>query len=67
MTQRNHTAALSLKNVSKSFDKQKALINADFSVDWGELHALLGENGAGKTSILEAIFLLSTGRSFRTL
>ena len=55
MTQRNHTAALSLKNVSKSFDKQKALINADFSVDWGELHALLGENGAGKSTLMNVV------------
>lgn len=27
---------------------------------------LLGENGAGKTSVLEAVFLLSHGRSFRS-
>lgn len=31
-----------------------------------ELNLIAGENGAGKTSILEAIFLLSRGRSFRT-
>ncbi len=30
------------------------------------INLILGENGAGKTNILEAIFLLSTGRSFRT-
>ncbi|MDY7091435.1 MAG: DNA replication and repair protein RecF [Acidobacteriota bacterium] len=29
-------------------------------------HLLLGGNGAGKTSILEAIYLLATTRSFRT-
>lgn len=28
-------------------------------------NVLLGENGAGKTSVLEAVFLLSHGRSFR--
>ena len=28
--------------------------------------ALVGRNGQGKTSVLEAIYLLSTGRSFRT-
>ncbi|SVD89728.1 uncharacterized protein METZ01_LOCUS442582, partial [marine metagenome] len=60
MTQRNHTTALSLKNVSKSFDKQKALINADFSVDWGELHALLGENGAGKSTLMNVVCGLYT-------
>ena len=31
-----------------------------------ELNLVSGENGAGKTSILEAIFLLGRGRSFRT-
>ena len=31
-----------------------------------ELNVIAGENGAGKTSILEAIFLLGRGRSFRT-
>jgi DNA replication and repair protein RecF len=34
-----------------------------FSAD---LNLIAGENGAGKTSILEAIFLLGRGRSFRT-
>jgi DNA replication and repair protein RecF len=31
-----------------------------------ELNLIAGENGAGKTSILEAIYLLGRGRSFRT-
>jgi len=31
-----------------------------------ELNLISGENGAGKTSILEGIFLLGRGRSFRT-
>ena len=31
-----------------------------------ELNLIAGENGAGKTSILEAIFLVGRGRSFRT-
>jgi DNA replication and repair protein RecF len=31
-----------------------------------ELNLIAGENGAGKTSLLEAIFLLGRGRSFRT-
>src|SRR6476620_5986191 len=31
-----------------------------------ELNLIAGENGAGKTSILEAIFVLGRGRSFRT-
>ena len=31
-----------------------------------DFNFVLGENGAGKTSILEALFVLSRGRSFRT-
>jgi DNA replication and repair protein RecF len=31
-----------------------------------QLNLIAGENGAGKTSILEAVFLLGRGRSFRT-
>ena len=30
------------------------------------INVLHGENGSGKTSILESIHLLATGRSFRT-
>ncbi len=30
------------------------------------VNLICGENGAGKTSLLEALYLLSTGRSFRT-
>lgn len=39
------------------------------SVDWRPgpgAHLLLGDNGAGKTSLLEAVYVLSTTRSFRT-
>src|SRR5688572_13490405 len=31
-----------------------------------ELNLIVGANGAGKTSLLEAVFLLGRGRSFRT-
>ena len=30
------------------------------------INALIGENGSGKTNVLEAIYLLSSGRGFRT-
>lgn len=44
--------ALQLTGVSKTFDGFKALDDADFSIRWGEVHALLGENGAGKSSLM---------------
>lgn len=46
------TTALQLFSVSKSFDGFKALSDASFSVVSGEVHALLGENGAGKSSLM---------------
>ncbi|MGO4702583.1 DNA replication/repair protein RecF [Dyella sp. 2RAB6] len=40
---------------------------AEADVELGEgIHAFIGANGAGKTSVLEAAFLLSHGRSFRS-
>lgn len=44
--------ALQLIGIGKSFDGFRALIDADFSARWGEVHALLGENGAGKSSLM---------------
>ena len=34
--------------------------------DLSQINLIIGSNGTGKTSILEAIYLLSLGRSFRT-
>ena len=44
--------ALRLEGIHKSFDGFKALTDAHFSARWGEVHALLGENGAGKSSLM---------------
>ena len=46
------TAALELRQIRKSFDGFPALNNADFTAMRGEVHALLGENGAGKSSLM---------------
>lgn len=43
----------------------RCLADAELRLDDG-LHMLAGANGAGKTSVLEAAFLLSHGRSFRS-
>jgi simple sugar transport system ATP-binding protein len=46
------SAALELEGVHKSFDGNPVLVDAFFSATWGEVHALLGENGAGKSSLM---------------
>jgi ABC-type uncharacterized transport system ATPase subunit len=45
-------AALKLVGVRKSFDGFVALDDAEFEAKAGEVHALLGENGAGKSSLM---------------
>ena len=44
--------ALELRRIHKSFGSNRALDDASITVDWGEVHALLGENGAGKSTIM---------------
>ncbi|NDZ14211.1 ABC transporter ATP-binding protein [Variovorax sp. WS11] len=44
--------ALELTGIHKSFDGFAALTDAHFRASWGEVHALLGENGAGKSSLM---------------
>ena len=63
---------IDLENNNKSFDQIKSLklINfrshSDFSLSLsGKPLAIIGDNGAGKTNILEAISLLSPGRGIR--
>lgn len=46
------TAALVLKGIRKSFDGVVVLDDAEFDGNAGEVHALLGENGAGKSSLM---------------
>jgi general nucleoside transport system ATP-binding protein len=46
------TIALELAGVRKSFDGVVALDDASFRARPGEVHALLGENGAGKSSLM---------------
>ncbi len=43
------------KGISKSFPGVKALQNVDFDLKAGEVHALLGENGAGKSTFIKIL------------
>ena len=46
---------LSMKNISKSFPGVKALSDAQLTLREGEIHALMGENGAGKSTTMNMI------------
>ena len=48
-------AFLELKDIHKSFDGVHALKGVDFSVEAGEVHGLIGENGSGKSTMLKII------------
>ena len=55
---------LEMKNVSKEFPGVKALQKVDFQLLPGEIHALLGENGAGKSTqikVLGGIYIAEEG------
>ncbi len=58
-------AALNVVGVRKSFDGFAALDGAEFEVQAGEVHALLGENGAGKSSLMNVAAGLYTPESGR--
>ena len=47
--------AVRMTNVSKHFDGVRALDGVNLDVRSGEVHALLGENGAGKSTILKIL------------
>lgn len=49
------TDALQVKNLKKNYGSQCVLNGVEFSVQKGEIFALLGVNGAGKTTALECI------------
>jgi ribose transport system ATP-binding protein len=61
MSDTHHTAGggdqplLELENVSKHFGGVAALRNVDFTLQRGEIHGLVGENGAGKSTTMKII------------
>ena len=46
---------LTMKNITKEYFGNKVLNNINLEIAKGEIHALIGENGAGKSTILNAI------------
>ena len=49
------TAALELRNLSKSFGGLPVLTNIDLRLEPGSVHALVGENGAGKSTLVKIV------------
>ncbi len=46
---------LELQNVSKTFPGVRALDNVRFNLKRGEIHSIMGENGAGKSTFIKII------------
>ena len=56
---------LQLDRITKRFGDLVANDAISLQLHAGEVLALLGENGAGKTNLMEAVSLLSPGRGLR--
>lgn len=50
---------LDIRDISLSIGSSDILKNVSFSIDAGNIHALIGDNGAGKTSLLRIILGLT--------
>ncbi|KOS67820.1 D-ribose transporter ATP-binding protein [Lysinibacillus contaminans] len=46
---------MELKNITKTFPGVTALNNVSFVLEKGQIHALMGENGAGKSTFIKVI------------
>ena len=46
---------LEMRNISKQFPGVRALDDVDLTIREGEIHALAGENGAGKSTVIKII------------
>jgi len=56
MTTGSPLPRLELRKISKTFPGVRALSDVDLQLYPGEVHMLLGENGAGKSSLMKVLF-----------
>lgn len=45
-----------MKNMVKTFGEVKAVIDGNFNLKKGEIHSLIGENGAGKSTMMKLLY-----------
>ncbi|MCC9204163.1 sugar ABC transporter ATP-binding protein [Arthrobacter sp. zg-Y769] len=50
-----HTAALSIRGISKTFTGQRALDDVSLDIQTGKVTALLGMNGSGKSTLIKIL------------
>ena len=49
------TPAIDMRGITKTFGPVKALVDADLIVNSGSIHGLVGQNGAGKSTIIKVL------------
>jgi ribose transport system ATP-binding protein len=49
------TRVLEVRNISKTFGATRALRHVEFSIDAGEVFAVLGQNGSGKSTLVKIL------------
>lgn len=51
----DNNTVLSVNNITKTFGSRTAVNNVSFEIKRGEIYGLIGQNGAGKTTIIRTI------------
>ncbi len=49
-------SVVTMRNIQKSFGNIKAIVSGQLDVAKGEIHSLIGENGAGKSTMMKLLY-----------